>query len=68
MLVKDGCSNHNDSSSNSRLEKYRMVKNDEDRVGARGTPEVEGQVKGSNAQNGDRVTQRIWKRREPQGI
>ena len=45
MLVKDGCSNHNDSSSNSKLEKYRMVKNDENQVGERGTPEVEGQTK-----------------------
>ena len=45
MLVKYGCSNHNDSSSNSRLDKYRIAKNDENQVGERGTPVVEGQTK-----------------------
>ena len=54
MLVKDGCSNH------CRLEKYRMVKNDENQVGECGTPAVEGQTK-SQMFKWHRVTQRIWK-------
>ena len=58
MLVKDGCSNHNDSSSSSsRLERYRMVKNDESQVGERGTPEVESQAKNLEM-SGNVTTQR----------
>ena len=43
MLVKDGCSNHDDS--NSKLEKYRTVEkraNNEDRVGERGNARGRG--------------------------
>ena len=66
MLVNDGCSNHIDSNSNSRLEKYRMVKNDENQVGERGTPEVEGQTKSQlfkragNVGKRDHVMQQRW--------
>ena len=58
MLVKDGCSNHNDSSSNSRLEKYRMVKNDEKQVGDAEPQGVEGQTKCQMFKR-DRVRRRI---------
>ena len=50
MLVKDGCSSHGDI--NSKLQKYCVVENERTtrtRVGERGMPEVEGQVKGSSA-------------------
>ena len=61
MLVKDGCSNHDDSKR--KLEKYRMVENERTmRTGSenaeRQTPRVrsKGQVL-----KWHRVTQRIWK-------
>ena len=66
MLIKDGCSNHDDS--NCKLEKYRMVENE--RTMRTESENAERQRSRSKGQvlKWHRVTQRIWKRGGTAGV